>query len=200
MKRIVCLIGILGLVAAPALAVENMSAGVKAGYNMANVAVSPDDTDTDFRSGLSLGGYVGLPINQQFSIQPEALFSMKGSEAADGSGSLKLNYIEVPVLAKATFLPQSKAHPMLFAGPSLAYNVTAKTALGESELDVSDSVNSFDMGLVFGGGLDYPLSNGAKSIGIDIRYTMGLTNANDSGTSTEAKNNVLSIMGTLGFL
>ena len=199
MKRIVCLIGLLAFVAAPAFAVENMSAGVKAGYNMANVSTDPD-SDSDFRSGLALGGYLGVPINQQFSIQPEALFSMKGSEAADGSGSLKLNYIEIPVLAKATFLPQSKAHPMLFAGPSLAYNVTAKTALGDSEFDVKDNVSSFDMGLVFGGGLDYPLSSGAKSIGIDIRYTMGLTNADDSGSGGEVKNNVLSIMGTLGFL
>ena len=199
MKRIVCLIGLLAFVAAPAFAVENMSAGVKAGYNMANVSTDPD-SDSDFRSGLALGGYLGVPINEQFSIQPEALFSMKGSEAADGSGSLKLNYIEIPVLAKATFLPQSKAHPMLFAGPSLAYNVTAKTALGDSEFDVKDNVSSFDMGLVFGGGLDYPLSSGAKSIGIDIRYTMGLTNADDSGSGGEVKNNVLSIMGTLGFL
>ena len=199
MKRIVCLIGLLAFVAAPAFAVENMSAGVKAGYNMANVSTDPD-SDSDFRSGLALGGYLGVPINEQFSIQPEALFSMKGSEAADGSGSLKLNYIEIPVLAKATFLPQSKAHPMLFAGPSLAYNVTAKTALGDSEFDVKDNVSTFDMGLVFGGGLDYPLSSGAKSIGIDIRYTMGLTNADDSGSGGEVKNNVLSIMGTLGFL
>ena len=199
MKRIVCLIGLLAFVASPAFAVENMSAGVKAGYNMANVSTDPD-SDSDFRSGLALGGYLGVPINEQFSIQPEALFSMKGSEAADGSGSLKLNYIEIPVLAKATFLPQSKAHPMLFAGPSLAYNVTAKTALGDSEFDVKDNVSSFDMGLVFGGGLDYPLSSGAKSIGIDIRYTMGLTNADDSGSGGEVKNNVLSIMGTLGFL
>jgi len=199
MKRIVCLIGLLAFVAAPAFAVENMSAGVKAGYNMANVSTDPD-SDSDFRSGLALGGYLGVPINEQFSIQPEALFSMKGSEAADGSGSLKLNYIEIPVLAKATFLPQSKAHPMLFAGPSLAYNVTAKTALGDSEFDVKDNVSSFDMGLVFGGGLDYPLSSGAKSIGIDIRYTMGLTNADDTGAGGEVKNNVLSIMGTLGFL
>jgi hypothetical protein len=195
MKRIVCLLGLLALVAAPAFAVENLSAGVKAGYNMANMNTDPD-ASFDARNGLALGGYIGVPISRQFSIQPEALFSMKGAEMPDGSGSVALNYIEVPVLAKASFMPQAKAHPMLFAGPSVAFNLSAKTG----DVDVKDNVSPFDMGMVFGGGLDYPLSGGAKSIGIDVRYTLGLTNTDDTGSGADVKNNVLSIMGTLGFL
>jgi hypothetical protein len=206
MKRSICLLTGLAVLAfghSPASAIDLVSAGIKGGYNIANQSMDPSDSElADSRGGLSLGGYVGIPLTPSLSLQPEALFTMKGDrEEADGvEGSFKLNYIEVPVLAKASFMPMSPAKPSIFAGPSVSYNLSAKTeATGVDELDVKDQVNPFDFGLVFGGGLDFPMA-GTKSFGVDVRYTMGLTNTIDGDTGAEAKNNVFSIMGTLGFL
>ena len=212
MKRTICLLVVLGLVAmvAPsAPAIEMIHAGIKGGMTVANMSTDPSDSELgDSRSGLAIGGYVGIPLRATpITIQPEALFTMKGDseEAAGVTGSMKLDYIEVPVLAKASFMPMAPARPSIFLGPSLAYNVSAKTAIEgtgllDGEVDVKDQTNSFDFGLVVGGGLDIPLANGARSLGIDVRYTHGFTNTIDSDTGAEAKNNVISIMGTFGFL
>jgi hypothetical protein len=210
MNRVIRILAVLALAfvfTSPATAIENIHAGVKGGYNISNMSVDPGDELADSRGGLALGGYVGIPVSPMFSVQPEAYFSMKGDSESSGgaTGTMKLDYIEVPVLAKASFLPHAKAKPSLFAGPSLAYNLNAKSAIEgtgllDGETDIKDQTNAVDFGLVFGGGVDYSLQNGAKSIGIDLRYTMGLTNTIDSDTGAEAKNHVFSIMGTLGFL
>ena len=112
----------------PASAIGAVEAGIKGGVNIANQSVDPSDLEPDnSRTGLALGGYVGIPVMPSFKIQPEALFMMKGDEGSNGGvdGSYKLNYVEVPVLAKFGFLSQAPAHPSLFAGPSVAFNTTA---------------------------------------------------------------------------
>jgi hypothetical protein len=211
MNRTITLFAALGLVAmlaTSAAAIDVIHAGVKGGMTVANMSTDPSDSELgDSRTGLAIGGYVGIPLKATpFSIQPEALFTMKGDqEEADGvTGKMKLDYIEIPVLAKASFMPQAPAKPSLFLGPAVAYNLSAKTAveggLLEGEYDMKDETKSFDFGLVFGGGLDIPMGNGARSLGIDVRYTYGLTNTIDADTGAEAKNNVISIMGTIGFL
>ena len=68
------------------------------------------------------------------------------------------------------------------------------TGLLDGEVDVKDNTSSVDLGLVLGGGLEF------NNFGLDVRYTMGLSNVNDSDSATEVKNNVFSIMGSFGFL
>jgi len=210
MKRTIFPLLVFGLVlslAGTAAAIDTIHAGVKGGVTVANMSTDPSDSElADSRNGMSLGGYVGIPLGMTpFTIQPEALFTMKGdSEEAGGvTGSMKLDYIEVPVLAKASFLPAAAAKPSLFFGPALAYNISAKSAIEggglDGEVDVKDSMKSMDFGLVVGAGLDMSLAGG-KSVGIDVRYTHGLTNTIDSDTGAEAKNKTISIMGSFGFL
>jgi hypothetical protein len=195
---ILLLVGTVG----PAAAMGPVEAGVKGGVNFANQSADPDDAElADSRMGLALGGFVGFPVLPSVTIQPEALFMMKGDEEeADGaSGSYKLNYIEVPVLAKIGFMSQSPAHPSIFLGPSFGINTTAK-AEGESgglafEADVKDETNVMDIGVVVGGGVDF------ANFGVDVRYTRGFTNVNDSSTDdTTINNSVISVMGSLRFL
>ena len=202
-------LGLVAMLATPVVAIEMIHAGIKGGMTVANMNADPSDSELgDSRNGLALGGYVGIPLRATpITIQPEALFTMKGDsqEAGGVSSSMKLDYIEVPVLAKASFMPMAPAKPSLFLGPSVAYNLSAKTAIEgtgllDGEADVKDQMKSFDFGLVIGGGLDIPLAGGARSLGIDVRYTHGLTNTIDGDTGAEAKNSVISIMGTLGFL
>jgi Outer membrane protein beta-barrel domain len=201
-------IGLVVLLAGSAAAIDMIHAGVKGGMTVANMSADPSDSElADSRSGMALGGWVGIPLGMTpFTIQPEALFTMKGDSEASGgvTGTMKLDYIEIPVLAKASFLPAAAAKPSLFFGPALAYNLSAKSTMEGSgtsaELDVKDSMKSVDFSLVVGGGVEFPFAGGAKSLGIDLRYTHGLTNTIDGDTGAEAKNKTISIMGTLGFL
>lgn len=183
----------------PAAAMGPVEAGIKGGVNLANQSTDPDsDPSLDTRTGLALGGYVGFPVLPNLQIQPEALFMMKGAEQSDdtGTSSYKLNYIEVPVLAKLGFMNQSPAHPSIFVGPSLAFNASSKADVaGAGEIDTKDYTKPVDVGVVVGAGVDF------QNLGIDVRYTRGLTNTADvEGSDTEVTNSVISIMGSFRFL
>jgi hypothetical protein len=167
--------------------------------NFANQSTDPD-AELDSRTGMAVGGYVGIPVNNVLSVQPEGLFTMKGAES-EGS-SWKLNYIEVPVLARASFMHEASAHPAIFAGPAVGFNLSSKIEDDsvEESIDVKDETNPIDFGVVVGGGVDIPFSSGKNSLGLDLRYTLGLNNVNDSETSEDfsVKNGVLQIMGSVG--
>lgn len=201
MKREICVVLAIALVlgtSGSAAAMGGVGAGVKGGVNIANQTTDPDDAAAaDSRTGLALGGFVGIPVLPNVQIQPEALFMMKGdAENGDtGTASYKLNYIEVPVLAKIGFMNQSPAHPTLFVGPSVAFNASSKADLPTGEIDIKDDTKSVDLGVVVGAGVDF------QNVGVDVRYTRGLTNVNDDPTSsTDVTNSVISIMGSIRFL
>jgi hypothetical protein len=204
MFRSIVLILAVTLLAMPVLA-GDLQAGVKGGVNLSNTRTDIDGAaDTKSRTGMSIGGFVGVPVNEMFSIQPEALFSMKGSkDDADPEETLKLNYIEIPVLAKVSLLPEAPAHPSLFLGPALGINISAETQVQDADaVDVKDAVKTTDFGLVFGGGLDMPVGAGTQSIGLDVRYTLGLSSWVDADPDPgfSIKNGALSLMGTFRFL
>lgn len=182
-------------------AIAGMHIGVKGGMNIANQ--STDGTaPADSRNGMAIGGWVQMPVAPMFSIQPEAYFSMKGDSEESGgvTSSINMDYIEVPVLAKASFgPPASPITPSLFAGPSIGINLKSEAEISgtgttaDGTFDVKDATKSTDFGLVFGGALEF------GNVGIDVRYTKGLTNvASDSGQG-EIKNNVISILGSFRF-
>lgn len=182
-------------------AIAGMHAGIKGGVNIANLSV--DDAElADSRNGMAVGGWVQLPVAPMFSVQPEAYFSMKGDSQEDAgvTQSLNLSYLEVPVLAKATFgAPGSPISPSLFAGPSFGINLSSKGEVEgagagfDGETDYKDVTKSTEFGLVLGGGVEF------GNVGIDVRYNKGLTNVSDDGSGTEIKNNVFSILGSLRF-
>lgn len=70
--------------------------------NMHTEDVDKENMLTSFNAGL----YVNIPVTSSLSIQPEFLYSRKGTELsydnlfATGTAKFKLNYIEVPVLLK----------------------------------------------------------------------------------------------------
>jgi hypothetical protein len=196
---VITLAGLTLLSASMANAAEELYGGIKGGVNFANQSTDPD-AELDSRTGMAVGGYVGIPVNNVLSVQPEGLFTMKGAET-EGS-SWKLNYIEVPVLARASFMNEASAHPAIFAGPAVGFNLSSKIEDDsiEESIDVKDETNPIDFGVVVGGGVDIPFSGGKNSVGVDLRYTLGLNNVNDSDSSEDlsVKNGVFQIMGSVG--
>jgi hypothetical protein len=181
-------------------AMAGMHAGIKGGVNIANQ--STDGTEAaDSRNGMAVGGWLQLPVAPMFSVQPEAYFSMKGDSEESGgvTASINMDYLEVPVLAKATFgAPGSPVSPSLFAGPSVGLNISSKAKVegsgtSDGEFDVKDATKSTDFGFVFGGAVEF------GNVGIDVRYSKGLTNVAEDSAGGEIKNNVISILGSLRF-
>ncbi len=150
--------------------------GIKAGVNLSNYYVH-DVSDQDLKTSFHAGIFFKSPINDRVSLQPEVLFSQKGSTLhynnvfASGTLDLTTNYIDVPILFRFDLVPGF----YITAGPYVSFliNATVKDAdpngstKFEDELDRSD-FNEFDWGVA--GGLGFEI--GAFNIG--ARYNYGL--------------------------
>jgi hypothetical protein len=170
--------------------------GVLIGVNFADINFSDGDApESDYRTGLAAGFFLNLPLGGTFSLQPEVLYSQKGTkfEEAGGEASIELDYLDIPVLARVASGSSGFA---LFVGPSFGFKVRAR-AKGEdfdgTELseDIGDEVETLDVGLVLGAGFQTP------RVFIDGRIQVGLSNVNKGEPEETLKNRVFSIM--LGF-
>ena len=193
LSSLVC--GALLICASPSLA-QGLDFGVKGGVNVANVDVSGDSNAPSFdpRIALVAGGFVRMPIASWLAVQAEGLYSEKGARFKEGGVDAKLilNYFEVPVLAHVRLAHLFYAE----AGPSMSFLLQAKgrTRFGGSteDIDIKDSVETFDFGVAMGGGVEL------GRLIIDGRYTLGLSDSDKDKTDTsKSKNRVIS--ATLGF-
>lgn len=184
MKKLLSLICILTLTVAFGVSevAAQPSFGVRGGLNFANLN-NVDDTDS--RTGFMAGAYVniGVPMSP-ISIQPEVLYTQKGYDAP--LGTVKLDYIEVPVLAKFSFAP-GPVTPHVYFGPYLALNVNAEAG---SE-DIKDAVKDTDFGVVVGAEADISKFN------VGVRYGAGLTKIAEN--DSDGKNGVFSIVAGINF-
>jgi hypothetical protein len=183
-----------------------MQLGVKAGLNLANLS-GDDISDTDARTGFAGGLFFMYQFNDMFAIQPEAYYSMKGAtdkgsfEGYSYEAELKLDYLEIPLLLKFLIpIKDSNVRPTVFAGPSFGFNMSAKSKVeagGQTFEQDIEYVASTDFGLVFGGGIGFPVGNG--ELGFDIRYILGLSTIDDSSEKDDVKNGVLNFNLYYGF-
>ncbi|HZF64558.1 MAG TPA: porin family protein, partial [Chitinophagaceae bacterium] len=76
--------------------------GVKGGLNLANLTVTGDDEDADFKMkpGFHLGVFANVPLGGTLSFQPELLYSAEGAkmDILDEDVKFNLSYLNVPLL------------------------------------------------------------------------------------------------------
>lgn len=171
-----------------ALAQSPVDFGIRGGVNSANF--SDVDGDPDSRTGLIIGGYLnfGLPL-LPFSLQPEATYSQKGAEF--GSTTIKLDYIEVPILAKFSFAP-GPASPHIYAGPYVGFVLNSEAEDSGVSIEVDNAQTDF--GGIIGAGLD--INAGVIKVDLGGRYGLGFVDAFDGG---QGKNSVFSIVAGISF-
>jgi len=173
-----------------------VSIGLKGGLNIADLTNTEFDTDTrtGFLGGVSLN--ISLP-SIPFGIESGLYYTQKGTSYSSdiGTGTLKLDYLEVPVLARFNLDMPGSVTPHLLAGPYLGFNVNSEIegSDGESSVssDISDEIVSTDFGLLFGAGLDFNL--GLTALNAQIRYGLGLMNVFEDDVDDNIKNGVFSI-------
>jgi len=170
--------------------------GLKGGLNVSTLSI--DDAarpglgavrQRHFNAGANLQcGGIG-----RFTLQGEALYSRNGAkiQAEQGAADVQLDYLRVPVLFMARLSDMSRTHPILYAGPQLAFETRCQVA-GEGgsvacqsdELEVPLDTHRVEFGLIVGGGLEIPLS--AFVMQLDARYNLGLTNINGGTDAASA--------------
>ncbi|WP_052732583.1 porin family protein [Hymenobacter terrenus] len=203
---------------APASSNSSVRFGFRAGLNVADLqgdavksftqlaGYAPDGAITrNMRPGFYAGLYATLPIGPSFAIEPGVSYSEKGTvlkgtvpvPALDFlntqvTGTARLAYIDVPVLAKVFITPGF----YIYAGPQASFLVSGKArveagALGftayKQDFDVSNQLRKVDFAAV--GGLGYQFDNG---LGLSAGYDYGLTSI-DSGNRFDAQNRVLKV-------
>jgi hypothetical protein len=177
------------MVIVPAAAKAQMSpgsAGIKGGINSATLSNDTDESLDQLIGGVG-GVFVGRDINKNFGLQLEGLYSMRGAKAEGGDAKIKLNYIDVPVLARLGSQSANGNKFYAFTGPQASFKVTSEVEfLGETD-DLDDDVESFDFGWTAGVGADM------GRVTLDARYTMGLMNIDKTGNDT-IKNRTFSVM------
>lgn len=193
----------LGLLVLPAAAQAQVSGGVRAGINFADLSYDPNPPiDSKNLAGLVAGAFVTIPANGVVAFQPEVLYSMQGSKfSAEGMTiNTHLDYVQVPLLGR--FRVASGSPIAVLAGPSLGFRTRAKftgTDVPQEFADeFEDQVERFDFGLVAGASADL------GRLVLDGRYTWGLTNiAKDAGSGSSengsAKNRVFSLSAGVRF-
>lgn len=152
----------------------------KIGINGANIT---DADNSDSRIGLVLGGEFEYRVSPIFSLSAGALYSMQGckgtAEDEDGNTgdvSLKLDYINVPILANV-YVVKGLAIKL---GIQPGFNVRHKATATVSGVNVTTNlpgVKSVDFSIPIG--VSYELNRFV----IDGRYNLGVTKLIDGADS-----------------
>ena len=161
--------------------------GAKAGVNFADI--TGDDVDSfSGRTAFHVGFVAEIMISEKFAFQPELLYSAQGSDYDDEdfSGSVKADYLNVPLMAKY-YVGEGFS---LEAGPQVGLLLSAKDDYGDGEEDIKEFLKSTDFGLNLGVG--YKMESG---LNFGARYNLGLSDVNDSDMDggAEYKNSVIQV-------
>ena len=150
--------------------------GIKGGVNVSNMYTN-DIHDENTKIGLNGGFFLKAALSEHIALQPELLFTMKGSELefdtpfADGTGSFSLNYIEVPMMGVFNITKNFNIHAGVYIASLINVTIENEGSVSlfdfEAELD-RDNFETFDYGLVGGVGLDF------NKLSLGIRYDYGL--------------------------
>jgi Outer membrane protein beta-barrel domain len=192
--------------------------GFRAGLNVADLqgdavksftalaGYAPDGAiSKQLRPGFYAGVFATLPVAPGFAIEPGITYAEKGAVLkgtlpfpaldflnANVTGTARLAYIDVPVLAKVFITPGF----YLYAGPQASFLVSGKARVDASVLgfsaykqdfDVANQLRKVDFAAV--GGLGYQFDNG---LGLNAGYDYGFTSL-DSGNRFQAYNRVAKI-------
>lgn len=187
-----------GVSTASAQSVPRTSWGIVAGANFAKL--TGDDADgVKTRTGFVGGVTADFHVASNVGLEIDGLYSQEGAkiDLGDSDGTLKLDYVRVPVLLRFNFPTHSTVHPFVNIGPSLGFKVGCKETAGSESAncdDISTDVKSFDFAGTVGAGLGFNV--GKQELSVQARFTKGFTKIIEDA---DAKNQNFSIMAGFSF-
>lgn len=151
------------------------------------------------RSGFSGGMFFRYVFDENFSIQPAAIYTVMGGEinSADEKHLYKYQCLNIPLIINMTFPMHDVIKPRLFMGPEFGIIIDANeevTSKGNQNMDINikNKFNKPNFCMVFGAGIDYAL--GTNNLEIDFRYNIGLNDINNGFTNNKTYSRNFSVM------
>ena len=187
MKRLIIISSLILLFFNQMFAGEFSSTGMKLGLNYSKFI--GDDTpgkEVSNIPGFAIGGFLSYKFNNTFSAHQELYITTKGSCINNIGDINQYNvfvYVQIPLLAKVTFLPQSRFRPVIFCGPSLSIKTIAMNDTGMLE-----DINKFDWGILFRVGIEY------WKISFEFSYDRSISNFDQSKDDIDLKNQTISFI------
>jgi len=139
---------------------QGLHFGIKGGLNFADL--NGGDINVDSRTSFHIGAVLEARLSDNFAIQPEAIYSSQGAKL--GSDDLKLDYINIPVMADIKLIKSLSLH----VGPQFGFNI--------SEDNINDP-KTFDLGGAAG------LELKILKFFAQARYNFGLTDVAEGAGS-----------------
>lgn len=162
---------------------QEVNFGIKGGVTLSNMYIDQDDLDTeDRRVGFHAGIFSQFMFMETVGIQPEILYSTKGSEAdylgiINQTVRFNIDYIDIPILLVLRPLDILEIYAGPYAGILLNSNIDYEGAIeGETDLD-RDHFETLDAGVVGGVALNF------SRFRLGARYNLGLREIADSDAS-----------------
>lgn len=172
------------------LFLNKVSLAIIGGINF--TTLTGDDADSfECLTCFHLGIAAMVPISELFAIQPELLYACMGSKYSEGgyiepietsgrtvtgelSGTYKLNYLLLPVMAKYEVVPGLS----LEAGPQVGFLLSAEDDYEFNGTSMTEDVKDFTKGIdfAFNAGIGYKFDAGYH---VRARYMIGLTDVTD---------------------
>ncbi|WP_026261120.1 porin family protein [Spirosoma luteum] len=173
---------------------QRFSVGPRVGLNLSNYWGNADNMS--FTPGLSAGAFLMYSSLNHFGISADVLYSQRGTSYNDHRLKFiqRVNYLEIPVLARYFLTLSGNFRPNIFIGPSLGIKMNAKRIKGDYlqgtgpvlNGDNSNDFNDLDLGAAGGFQLNWGTGNRQHFL-IDARYTLGLS---------DVQNNLPNVWGT----
>ena len=176
--------------------------GIKGGMNVSSLSKDSSLSDQGSKIGFNGGLFMNAPIAENFSIQPEFLYTQMGekydyTQPITGdriSGATHLDYVALPVMFQYNATPSF----YLEAGPEFGLLVSAKDkqknettgqTIAESS-NYKDNLNNFNAGIGLGAGYYF-----TPNVGLTARYVAGLTDIYKDGENSgdAVKNNTFQV-------
>ncbi len=173
--------------------------GILAGVNFANFSGS-DASGAKTRTGGVGGLSFDFHLAPHVGLEIDGLYSQQGAKlSADGGDmTLKLDYVQVPVLLRYRFPTHTSVHPFLAVGPQVGFRVKCKVEQGSNSANCSDftgeNAKSTDFSGTAAAGIGFGL--GKQEFSLQARYNMGFSKVFDS---SNVKNKVVSVLAGLSF-
>ncbi|MGB8195226.1 MAG: porin family protein [Chitinophagaceae bacterium] len=144
--------------------------GAKAGIvlNYIDTEGNGSGSFSNLKVNHTFGFSYAMVASKNFHVQPELNFTHLTSDEGITNSSVKLNYIQIPVLLKGVTNNQNFS---FYVGPQLSFNTKASltNATGKSNIEKDVNQTGFDAVV----GMEYVLP---MNITINARYVYGTTN------------------------
>jgi len=177
MKKAILSLALLAGAAGVANAQTGVKYGVKGGFNGSTFS-GADSKGSEYKAGFAAGAFLNFGISDNFSVQPEFLYSQKGASVDNFLGSnntLKqtLGYLDIPIMFRYNIGEDGKGF-FVEAGPQGSFVLHQRTfeedgggkEISGSRETSTDGLNKAVIGYV--GGLGYQITSGLQ---LGLRYT-----------------------------